>query len=54
MAKSQSEIRAAQVYRAAQEKSSEVQNSNQVKLLQFRNKELEAENKLLKKLLKEK
>lgn len=46
--------RGAQVYRAMKEKENQVLGSNQVRLLQFRIKELENENRILKKLLKEK
>lgn len=46
--------RGAQVWRDRKEKEGNVYNANLVKLLQFRNKELESENKILKKLLKEK
>ena len=46
--------RAVNVYRNFKQKESEVLQTNQVKLLQFKIKELEQENKILKKLLKEK
>jgi len=46
--------RGAEVYRAMKAKEEQVLQSNQVKLLQFRIKELEDENRLLKRLLKEK
>lgn len=47
-------LRAAQVYRQSKQKEEQILQTNQVRILQVRIRELEEENRVLKKLLKEK